>query len=30
MTQKEFDLALLLFSNMGRVVSRMHLLERIW
>jgi DNA-binding response OmpR family regulator len=29
-TQKEFDLALFLFRNMGRVVSRMHLLERIW
>jgi DNA-binding winged helix-turn-helix (wHTH) protein len=30
LTQKEFDLALTLFRNMGRVLSRQHLLEAIW
>jgi len=30
LTQKEFDLALFLFRNMGRLVSRRHLLEGMW
>lgn len=30
MTQKEFDLALFLFRNSGRLVSRQHLLESVW
>ncbi len=30
MTQKEFDLALFLFRNVGRVVSRGHMLEMVW
>lgn len=30
LTQKEFDLALTLFRNMGRLLSRQHLLEAIW
>lgn len=29
-TQKEFELALLLFRNLGRPLSRAYLLERIW
>ena len=28
--QKEFDLALFLFQNMGRLLSRKHLLEAVW
>lgn len=30
LTHKEFDLALLLFRNPGRLLSRKHLLESIW
>lgn len=30
LTHKEFDLAWLLFSHIGQVVSRGHLLERVW
>jgi len=30
LTRKEFDLALFLFRNMGRLVSRRHLLEGMW
>jgi DNA-binding response OmpR family regulator len=30
LTQKEFDLALFLFQNPGRLLSRQHLLEAIW
>jgi DNA-binding response OmpR family regulator len=30
LTQKEFDLALFLFRNAGRLISRKHLLETIW
>jgi DNA-binding response OmpR family regulator len=30
LTQKEFDLALILFRNMGRLLSRQYLLEAIW
>lgn len=30
LTQKEFDLAWYLFSNPGRLFSRMHLLHKIW
>ena len=30
MTQKEYDLALFLFKNLGRVISRGHLLELVW
>ena len=30
MTQKEFELALFLFKNLGRVISRGHLLEMVW
>lgn len=30
LTQKEFDLALFLFRNSGRLISRQHLLETIW
>lgn len=30
MTQKEFDLALFLFRNAGRLLSRGHILESVW
>jgi len=30
MTQKEYELTLFLFKNIGRVVSRGHLLEMVW
>ena len=30
MTQKEYELTLFLFKNLGRVVSRGHLLEMVW
>ena len=30
MTQKEYELTLFLFKNMGRVISRGHLLEMVW
>ena len=30
LTQKEFDLAAFLFRNMGRLLSRGHLLEAVW
>lgn len=30
LTQKEFELALFLFRNMGRLVSRRHMLESMW
>ncbi len=30
LTQKEFDVALLLFSNRGRLLSRKYLLQRVW
>lgn len=30
LTQKEFDLAIFLFRNMGRVLSRGHILETVW
>lgn len=30
MTQKEFDLASFLFRNVGRVISRGHILESVW
>ncbi len=30
MTQKEYELALFLFKNLGRVISRGHLLEMVW
>ncbi|GAB4123612.1 MAG: response regulator transcription factor [Sideroxydans sp.] len=30
LTNKEFDLAYFLFSNMGRLLSRGHLLEAVW
>jgi two-component system response regulator RegX3 len=30
MTSKEYDLALFLFKNLGRVISRGHLLEMVW
>lgn len=30
MTHKEFDLAMFLFRNMGRILSRGHILESVW
>lgn len=30
MTQKEYELAVFLFKNLGRVISRGHLLEMVW
>ena len=30
LTQKEYELALFLFSNIGRLLSRRHLLEAVW
>lgn len=30
LTQKEFDLAMYLFRNAGRVLSRQHILENVW
>lgn len=30
MTKKEFDLALFLFRNTGRIISRGHILEAVW
>lgn len=30
MTQKEYELTLFLFKNLGRVISRGHLLEMVW
>lgn len=30
LTQKEFDLACFLFLNQGKLLSRVHLLERVW
>lgn len=30
LNQKEFDLALFLFQNLGRLLSRKHLLEAVW
>ena len=30
LTQKEFELVLFLFRNMGRIVSRGHMLESVW
>lgn len=30
LTSKEFDLAFLMFRNMGRLLSRAHLIEAVW
>ena len=30
MTQKEYELTLFLFKNLGRIISRGHLLEMVW
>lgn len=30
MTQKEFDLAVLLFQSLGKILSRDHLLDKVW
>ena len=30
LTQREYDLALFLFRNMGRLISRRHMLESVW